>query len=287
MASRFKRVDSTTMEEVVNSNPLVGVLFCSAAKCANSEALLRGLDKVTTSLTLLAVVDEDEAADFGVDGSELPALVIFCDGIPVTVFPVVSTRPEAISRHLLSQSRCVGRPPELSRMSALTKIARQAPALLLVFVEHAEEENHSLDSLSRLTKIFPGMKLATVVGKETSAALIGSRQPLPGFIMFRRGIPTLLESSNVSKSVLDHLNEDIIPEVSEELLQYAVEAQEYLAVLFKGPCDIRAKTDGRCQAVQRDLQATLHDLENVGVPLVATPGTRQQAVAFDCFEICC
>ena len=98
-------------------------------------------------------------------------------------------------------------------------------------------------------------------GRDT-AAMFGLDH-LPGLIYFENEIPSVYESSLEDVEALmewlqDQRTSDKIEEVTEEILQYLIKTNEYVAVFFTGPCDEKAKTDQECERV-------LHELENIGI----------------------
>jgi hypothetical protein len=75
-----------------------------------------------------------------------------------------------------------------------------------------------------------------------------------------KGVPTVYDEGDPDDvaAVVEWLDEQrtsaTIEKVTEEILQYLIEAKEYLAVFFTGPCNERAKTDQECKRVRNKMQ---------------------------------
>lgn len=96
---------------------------------------------------------------------------------------------------------------------------------------------------------------------------------LPTLVHFKENIPCLYYGEESKESIFEWMTfmaeENVIENVTTEILAKLKEDEEYLGIFFSGPCDTE-----ECQEVLQNLEEIDDDLEAIGISFVRTQNTE-------------
>ncbi len=224
------------------------------------------------------------AAEFGAPPEGIPSAVLFRSGVP-DVFPGDVLDPLELRAWVAREVRGGGGgggggggDAEEATVDAavLRAVAKRAPALLAAFVD--DDSDLPVAALDEMRSVCDHLdvSLAVVAGRSEAAVFGISADRLPAAAYFERGVPSVYagdpgdDPGALAEWVEDQRTSDTVEVVTEEILAYLSQSEEYLAVFFSGPCDERARTDQECRRVLADLEKIDDELDSYGVTLVTT-----------------
>jgi hypothetical protein len=217
---------------------------------------------------IVKIDDPEEASSVGL--SQLPALVLFDNGIPEQ-YSNDLTNSLDIKQWIMDE--IFNDDIDILSTNVLKAVVRRIPAIVVVFTESADGGFKGETNVKDVCEQFD-ISLARVVGKDVATSEFGL-DTLPGIVYYENGIPSVFEhpledAEAVREWVEEQRTSDTIEEVTEEMLKHLVEAEDYLAVFFTGPCDERAKTDQECEKVLYELENIDDELDDFGITLVTS-----------------
>ena len=279
-SSRVKEVSEKELEDAVDDNDYVAVLF-HEGKNSKTDKIIRTLESVDTTkydVPLLRCDSVTEGKSYGLMSKELPALVVFDNGIP-DMYKGDLSNPSSITDWINDEVR--DNDVDVIDLKVLAKVVKKTEAVLVIFLDDPSDRIHGEDEIQDVCDRFD-IAIAKVVGRDSVEKTFGI-EGLPAIAYFEKGVPSVYEDpldddSAVVEWIEEHRTQDTIEVVTEEMLQYLSKSLEYVAVFFTGPCDERAKTDQECENVLNELENIDDELDDFGIHLITTEDIKYAGI---------
>ena len=282
-SSKVKEVNERELSHAIDDNDYVVVLF-HEGKNAKTDKILKQLESVDLSkheVPILRCDSNTEGKAYGLMSKELPALVMFDNGIP-DVYTGDLNNVHDVRNWVNDEVR--DNDIDIIGLKVLGKVVKKTEAVLVMFLDEPTDRIEGEEDIQDVCDRFD-IAMAKVVGRDAVEKTFGIDK-LPAIAYFEKGVPSVYEDpldddQAVVEWIEEHRTQDTIEVVTEEMLQYLSKSLEYVAVFFTGPCDERAKTDQECENVLNELENIDDELDDFGIHLITTEDIKYAGIKLE------
>ena len=275
---RIEKVNEAMLRNIVDSEDAVLVFFCGEDD-KNLEDVMAELETVDDNLESEGVEfvwcsDPDAIDEYGL--RVWPSLVYFARGVPV-VFAGNLRSDDTILGWITRELQAEEEMPEV-RPAVLDSLLDRLEFVAVVFHD-GDPEERALRQRRALAEVAEEAKMHDIVFVSCSdprlLARLGVDGELPALVYYENNIPSLYpgrldDGGGLLAWLVRQRNMAFIEEVRDPMLDEIVEENEFVAVLFMGPCSEDEEVEETCARVLDNLEEVDSRLDEFGIVLVRT-----------------
>lgn len=266
-------VDREQLQELINNNGFITVLFYPKSGCTNCEDILTELEEIddeTDKYGIHFVKTEDTKYAEELAGiTEFPALVYFEDGAPSIYDGDLLIEEEVLA--WLVRQKTEDTIENVNRDLLFRIIGEKEYVAVLFYKKNDDESEEIIEHLENIDDDCGDYEVHLVkICDHLIAKKYGVKEP-PGLVFFRRGKPVKYEGDLFDEfEVLEWLtrpenmeSSDAIEKVNKRMFDRLMSKLTYLAVLFYSKDDCK-----QCDRVLEELEKIDDEADQAGIKFV-------------------